>query len=234
MTSGVLRLDDIERIVREEVTAQGGHIHEFLRDEDRLYARTINAPFREVAPEDCVQAGVAVRVNRTEVSIRPYIFRQVCINGAISATSDEAEDFDLQALGCISEQETQLRDTIRACGHARVLPREVERFRSFRSQAVDRGMMMITMMQTHLAKATHSELLDILTQFDKEEANAWGVMNAVTAVARRTSDARRKWQLEEIGAMIPALAADPFRHRLNAQEWTDLDCLAEERELVLA
>lgn len=234
MTIGVLRLDDIERIVREEVSAQGAHVHEFLRDADRLYARTINAPVGEVAHEDCVQAGVAVRVISHEVSVRPYIFRQVCINGAISATSEEAEEFDLRVLGPVAEQETKLRETIAACGHARVLPREVERFRSFRDQAVDRGMMMVTMMQTHLANASHSELLDILAQFDKEEANAWGVMNAVTAVARRTRDAKRKWQLEEIGALIPAIAADPFRHRLNAQEWSDLDCLAEERELVLA
>jgi len=236
MTSAVLCIDDIERIIREEAAAQGGYVHELLCDEERLYARTINTPISEVAPGDAVQAGVAVRVDGPEVWVRPYIFRQICSNGAISATSDEAVEFSLGTIGSTEAQEDHFRGTIMACGHAKVLPREVARFRSFREQSVNKAMMMIAMMQTHLRKATHSELLDILAQFDREEGSAWGAMNAITAVAQRIRDSERKWRLEEIGALVPAVISDRFRIGSDALEYESLLSQADEecRDLVHA
>src|SRR5437016_3236431 len=119
MANAVLGIDDIERIVREEAAAQGGIVHEFLSDDGRLYARTINTPISEVAPGDAVQAGVAVRAIWADVWVRPYVFRQVCWNGAIVASSEDAEEFELASKGTIEEQEKYLRGAITACGHVK-------------------------------------------------------------------------------------------------------------------
>jgi hypothetical protein len=234
MTSAVLRLDEIERIVREEAAAQGGYVHELLCDEGRLYARTVNTPIAEVAPNDAIQAGVAVRVNGADVWVRPYIFRQVCLNGAIVANTDEAEEFDLQVIGTTALQESHLREAITACGRVKVLTREALHFRSLRAHRIDRAMMMMAMIKTHHAGVTQTDLLDILAQFESEEQNLWGMMNAVTAVARETRDPNRKWLLEEIGAMIPAMLDDRVRRCLDGPDWSELDNMDDVRELVLA
>lgn len=236
MAKAVLGLEEIEGIIREEAAGQGGHVHEFFSDDTRLYARTINTPITEVAPLDAVQAGVAVRVDGTDVWVRPYIFRQVCLNGAIVATSEEAEEFDLTAVGVVEQQERHLRETITACGQVKVLQRETPHFRNLKARSVDRAMMMVTMSQTHHWRRTSAELLDILTQFEKEEPSAWGMMNAITAVARETRDPERKWRLEELGSLAPMLIPDYRRTGFDALDASDFYCEVEEqvRELVHA
>ena len=211
MGMAVLNLNDVERIIREEAGAQGGYVHELISDEQRLYARTINEPILEVVPKDTVQSGFAVRVDRTDVWVRPYVFRQVCWNGAIVATSAEAEEFDLAVIGSIEHQERHLRELVTAAGNAKAFHREVQRLTDLQTRPVDRAMMLMTMMQTHNKYVTDAELLDVLDQFETEEPTAWGVMNAVTAVARRTENPERKWRLEEFGAMVPALLDLPVR-----------------------
>jgi hypothetical protein len=43
-------------------------------------------------------------------------------------------------------------------------------------------------------------------------------MNAVTAVARETSDPETKWRLEEVGGSIPALARRSIRKESPREE----------------
>ena len=45
----------------------------------------------------------------------------------------------------------------------------------------------------------------------------YGVMNAVTAVARETTDPETKWRVEQFGGSIPAFARRPIR-KASARE----------------
>jgi hypothetical protein len=58
----------------------------------------------------------------------------------------------------------------------------------------------------------------LLAEFAHEDATLFGVMNAITAVARETRDPEMKWRLEQYGGGIPALARQTPRVQPPAHE----------------
>ena len=55
-------------------------------------------------------------------------------------------------------------------------------------------------------------LRDVMAEFrDGKDRTRYGLMNAVTATARRTSDPELRWRMEELGGAVAALTPDPVR-----------------------
>src|SRR5262245_35858977 len=75
----------IQAAFTEGITAMGGTVVETFDDGECLFARSVLPRAREVLPNDRVQDGVALRATETDVWIHPYVFRQICSNGAIIA-----------------------------------------------------------------------------------------------------------------------------------------------------
>ena len=75
----------IKELFCEELTEAGGAISDAFDDGIHLFVRSILPEVREVQSGDKVQGGVALRSSETEIWVHPYLFRQVCTNGAIMA-----------------------------------------------------------------------------------------------------------------------------------------------------
>jgi hypothetical protein len=50
---------------------------------------------------------------------------------------------------------------------------------------------------------------------ESDDQSAFGLMNAVTAVARGTPDPETRWMLEEIGGSLPARVRGSSRERFT-------------------
>src|SRR5262249_16488363 len=77
-----LTMCEVQTVLAEEVQAAGGTVTDVFDDGLRLFARSVLPAVAEVRPGDRVQGGVAVRACEGQVWVHPYVFRQVCRNGA--------------------------------------------------------------------------------------------------------------------------------------------------------
>src|SRR4051812_32295107 len=86
---------DILRVIEVEVADPGGRVTDVFDDGDRLFARALLPEERQVRRGDRLQGGVALMVAGNEVRVCPYVFRQVCSNGAIMPRSGFARRIEL-------------------------------------------------------------------------------------------------------------------------------------------
>ncbi|AHG93482.1 hypothetical protein J421_5947 (plasmid) [Gemmatirosa kalamazoonensis] len=199
----------------EEITALGGTVRDVYEDGRNLFARAVLRRAADVRPGDTVNGGVALRTLGPELLVHPYIFRQVCVNGAIRAhalqtrrvalvptTVPAVPGFDvtlaLDALG----------DAVRASAAPEAFKQGLREMRTATEIAADDVVNVLSLLSRH--GASRELVLQILARFthrDEDDRSAFGLMNAVTSVARDTSDPETRWRLEEIGARIPALVA---------------------------
>jgi hypothetical protein len=81
---------------------------------------------------------------------------------------------------------------------------------------------MMGVMLSRLPSAASEIQQAIIRQlFESRDRSAFGLINAVTAVARDTRDPELRWRLEEFGGGVPALARDP-RPQLDRAATLDL------------
>src|SRR4051794_23479191 len=80
-----LTTGEIGDIFAEEIAAAGGSVSETFAEGTCLFARSVLPGTRDVRAGDSVQGGVALRAAEEDIWVHPYIFRQVCRNGAIRA-----------------------------------------------------------------------------------------------------------------------------------------------------
>src|SRR5258708_11044459 len=108
------RTESIFSIFSEEIASLGGSVKDTYNDGDRLFTRSILPEIREVRPRDFMQSGVALRADSEEAWVHPYLFRQVCANGAIMAHAIESRRI---AIGTRDPEfaASSIRETIRAC-----------------------------------------------------------------------------------------------------------------------
>ena len=82
MRSPELTTSAISAVFTEGVEAHAGRVTETLDDGDRLFSRSLLPFIEEVRPKDRLQGGLALMATRREIRLHPYLFRQVCCNGA--------------------------------------------------------------------------------------------------------------------------------------------------------
>jgi len=210
---------DIGAVFTEECTALGATEIEAYQDDRRLFQRAVINRAADVRPGDPVRCGVALRATGPHVDVHPYIWRQVCTNGAIMGiTADtvhvarievETETASTAFVGGFAEH---LRRTIQACADPKYLAQSTDAMRG----AADIEAEAVLSMLPHLVRMSDEERAQyvsiLLDRFAQDgDPSAYGLVNAVTSVARDTKDPEARWQLERAGGdlldMAPAFAA---------------------------
>ena len=206
-------IDRIREIVAEEIADAGGTVSDCFHDGRRLYLRAVLPEARDVRPQDAVHGGVAVMTTGDNLRVCPYIFRQVCRNGAILAQVIYVRE--VRRLPQRSEDiEWELREAVQGCTSPEVLSSAVTQMQSATTRAASHLVTLLPLL-THLRR--FSEL--ILAHFEREaDRSAFGLMNAVTSVARDEPDPDTRWQLEELGGGILALLPLAPRCRAAAEQ----------------
>jgi hypothetical protein len=195
----------ILEVFREEIAGFGGSVTDTVHDDLRLFTRSILPRVEEVRRQDQVQGGVALKALGTEVWLHPYVFRLVCRNGAIMAQAIQTQHLGDLHLREGDEAEFLVREAIRGCCAEEAFTTAVQQMRSAREIQADLGLNLLPLLARFPSSQTGPLLRQILEQFGREaDPSRFGLMNAVTAVARDTRDPDLRWNLEELGGGIPA------------------------------
>jgi hypothetical protein len=208
-TADWLSTTDLRAIFEAEIAALGGRVSDLHIDGERLYARSVLPGIAEVAPKDRLQGGVALRGDDEEIAIHPYVFRQICTNGAIRAHATQTVRFsraDADEIGDAFRDE--VRCALRACADPSAFREGADEMRSARDVSADFFVSVLPYLSRMGPNVAASILVSLRRAFDVgRDASRFGLMNAITAVARDARDPEVRWRLEELGGGIP-LAPD--------------------------
>jgi hypothetical protein len=203
-----------------EVAAIGGEVLDEYDDGERLYLRAVLPRAGDVRPGDGIQGGVALRAAGPEIRLHPYTFRLVCANGAIHARALDTVRLarPVRVDGVpgggawsyeVEEVLAELAEAVRTCAAPAAFRRGVAEMRSAAELEADHALMVMPFL-AQLARGggrrARMFARHILGRFDGgDDRSAFGLMNAVTSVARDTRDPEARWRLEELGGGVPAL-----------------------------
>jgi hypothetical protein len=152
-----------------------------------------------------MQGGLALRATEDELSLYPYLFRQVCSNGAIMAQA--IESLHVECLGVYSPEvgAAMLREAIANCSEERVFVKSIRGIQSLAMTEIDQLLNLIPYV-SHLQQAGMGRFLaEILQRYSGErDRTQFGFVNAITSVARDAHDPDDRWRLEELGGGIVA------------------------------
>jgi len=191
-------------LFREEISACSGRVADVFDDGERLFARAILPEVREVIPDDRFQGGAAIRTRDGKIWVHPYVYRQVCRNGAIRAHAISSHCLENLTWQTIEQVSADLREAIRAQCKPYVFASSADEIRSSQQTATGDDLMLLVAMDHMFYQLDPSIGSRIMNQmFDDEEHSLFDLMNAVTSMARDTSDPEFRWSLEELGAQIP-------------------------------
>lgn len=196
----------------EGIVAEGGKLRDTYDDGRYLYLRSV-LPFRfKVAARDKMHAGLALKSTGTELWLHPYLYRLVCRNGLIAASTMQSMrmDYDEFPEGKEGADELafELPRAIRNCAREDFFREAARRLREARDVPTDwrtdRELKLLSMISGHPGSAPSRRLLNELRRrFEEhEERSIYGLVNATTSLARDVRDPALKWQLEVMGWKI--------------------------------
>jgi hypothetical protein len=196
----------------EEITLLGGMVSDVFDDGQRLIARAVLDANTEIRPGDGVRGGIAVRAAASEILVHPYIFREVCSNGAIVAHALESRRLErtestevFLPTYDIAVTLTDLRDAVRACASGEVFALAADEMRSTTEVEADIALQLLPALARLPRHMVRHVLPQILQRFSADgDRSAFGLVNAVTSVARDARDPETRWNLEELGGTMPA------------------------------
>ncbi len=208
LTTGAV-LDEFTAAVAD----RGGTVSGVFNDGTRLFARSVLPKVDAVRRTDAFQGGVAVRATEDDVWLHPFLFRQVCTNGAVIAQSLAARHIPDLHDRDPDEAAELVRDGVAACCAPEVFRTNMDHVRTAAETRVDLALMFLPMF-SQFPEAAHAHLLPqiVRTFFDDRDDTRFGLMNAVTAVARGVADPDVRWRLEELGGAL-AVGIPAPRHR---------------------
>ena len=227
-------IDEICGAVTDEITALGGSTSDLVRDQDHLFMRVVLPASAEIRLGDSMQAGVAVRALPEQIDVHPYTFRQVCTNGAIVTNALPGQQIErVQAVDVGTSYDAEvvlsaLRDAVRQCASPKAFDIAVSHMQAMTNEAESRALSVLVRLARMHARDAMSHLPMIYRRFAaSDDRSAFGLMNAVTSVARDTEDPALRWSLETIGGSMPAYLARRSRvtRPAAALENTEVDVL---------
>jgi hypothetical protein len=234
--SGCLTTADMLAVFTDEIAAHGGEVRDTCHDGTRLFTRSVLLRDREVGPQDRVQGGVALKATGREAWLHPYLFRLVCRNGAIMAHAIQTRHLPNLDLLDAEDARALIREATRACCAEEAFTAAAEQMRSAREVEADVALNLLPLLSRFPAQGQGLMETVLARFFGEGDRSRFGLMNAVTSVARDTRDPELRWRLEELGGGIPALIAPrPFPRkpgRLEHQLQPE-DLELEDRDLEL-
>jgi len=204
---------EIGEIFAAELTTSGGSVPDIFDDGSRLFLRAVLAEEREVRARDRLRGGVALRSTPEEMWVHPYVFRQVCSNGAIRAHARQSLHLERAefSTGTAEEVEQALREAIRECCSEEAFARGVEEIQVSMNSKIDFALTMMPLLSRFFQAGASQQVFFAIMErfFEGRDQSPFGLMNAVTSVARDARDPEERWRLEEFGGSIPAALEHP-------------------------
>jgi hypothetical protein len=168
------------------------------------YCRAVLPLREEVQHRDVLQHGAALRMHATMLEVVPFVFREVCSNGAIWAHSGAA--FSLP----IDESSTEVKiarfvaesagtatsaDTFQSC---------LAEVRTGMTKRADLGLLMMSIFRSPRAGVEEFALDMVLSAMRQlpPESTRYDAMNIVTAAAREVPDPEVKWHMESLATTL--------------------------------
>jgi hypothetical protein len=192
----------IKGLFAQEVAVAGGTVSDAFDDGRHLLVRSVLPWVREVRTKDRVQGGVALKASHEEVWVHPYVFRQVCQNGAIIAHALGSQHL---ALDCatLEEAATAVCAAVQGCCSEETFAEAAEGMRQAGVAEADLALNLMPLL-SRLPAGTASHLLENILHrfFEEPDRSRFALGNAVTAVARDTREPDLRWRLEELGGGI--------------------------------
>ena len=194
------------------IASLGGEMPDVYDDGERLYARAVLFAEGEVRPGDRIRGGVAVRAVGAEIQVHPYTFRKVCSNGAIAAHALETRSVArVESTGVFTPSYdvavvlAELWSAVEGCAAPEVFERSTSEMRSAAEIQADVALQLLPAVARLPQHMAASVLPLIFQRFAaNRDQSAFGLLNAVTSLARDTHDPETRWRLEELGGTIPA------------------------------
>jgi len=194
-----------------EIRQLDGCVMDEYRDEEFLLLRSVLPHTECVRPTDVVQGGVALRATEQEIFVHPYTLRKVCQNGAIMAVvTDSRHMVRVDSEGPQEQVDAILEDlcaAVRACGQKAMLRDTVHAMQQASNLVLDQHISASLLSMLPSAKLLGRRFFrSIIQRFaGGRDRTLFGLMNAVTSLARDTRDPETRWRLEELGGGVPAL-----------------------------
>lgn len=191
----------------QEVIDAGGTMTGVFDDGHRLFLRSTFPGPRDVRPGDGTQRGVALRTRDDEILIHPYLFRQVCRNGAIMARAIETRAIERFEFATRPEAEqavvVEVREAVRDCADEHILDDAVDRMRVMADAEADAALTLLSAV-LNLPRRDAAHWFDSIQGRYRRGADRtmYGLMNAITSVARDVVDPDARWRLEELGGRM--------------------------------
>jgi hypothetical protein len=201
---------EISEIFKDESQKAGGMLRGCSELLGRLYGRSVLPYQREVLPLDGVQASVAIRATDSRAVVYPSILRHVCSNGSIMELPMGIQyQFGLCDMAR-DDIAWKLRKAIQECSKEEVFRVNVTALRRAAGLEVGRlSGIKIGSMALHFRLAAQAADV-IAARFNADsDGSRYGLMNAITSVARDTEDPELRWNLEKLGGDV-ALARVPI------------------------
>src|SRR5262245_56388533 len=114
----------------EQIESHGGRVTESIEDEGCLFVRSLLPYVANARPHDRFEGGVGLRANEGDVWLHPYLFRQVCRNGAIMAQSFHSVHLENLLLQPPEIAILQLREAVDECSSEQVFVQSIHQVRS--------------------------------------------------------------------------------------------------------
>lgn len=201
---------DVHALVAEQVDQFGGEMRFCFDNGTQLFLQALLPLVQDVRPRDSVQAGIGVMAADEEILVQPYAFRKVCSNGMMLPHALETRHIprvDLAASSeAVEEITTTLCEAVRACADPEVFSTAVGQMRSAASRRGDLAAHLLPMLLLMLRQTRARALELIQRRFRRERDDSlFGLINAVTSVARDEPDPETRWRLEELGGALLAV-----------------------------
>lgn len=205
MSSLCLTTSEIGDLFTEEIKLQSGQVTDTFNDGLRLFTRSVLPQLDEVRPKDSVQNGVALKATPAEICVYPYVFREVCRNGAIMAHSQQGQRLVFSDDETSEDTASAIREAIGACCRDEVFATSVKEIRSSVGTDVDLALTLLPHI-SQLSQGPSKHIIAVMLErfFGDGDSSRFGLMNAVTSVARDTTDPEDRWRMEELGGGIAA------------------------------
>ena len=203
-------------LLSDEVARCGGGVSNVCDDGTRLYARAVLPATHEVGPGDRLQGGVALRADDAEIAVHPYVFREVCKNGAIFAQVVgtrviRRDECDFVVL-------PQVAEAVGACCRDEAFAEATAQMHSAQNAPANMVLNLMPSLSKLPPEYVQSFLRRVMAQFNGErDRTRYGLMNAVTATARETRDPELRWRMEELGGAVAATSRLPMMPRGGAR-----------------
>ena len=212
--SSWLSTSEISVIFSDEIGSARGKVTSVIDSNGGVFARSILRCAIEVGPGDRLKGGVAMCATENDVFVHPYVYRMVCSNGAIMAKATQTRHISRENWfldpECEGDVETGIRSAIRACCAREAFETAAGQMRSAQEMAADMAINFAGYFTGSRRSVPKSFWDEIMRRYEEaSDRSAYGLMNAVTSVARDTGDPKLKWRLEELGGGIPAMLGRP-------------------------